>query len=120
MKFINPKSLVALFLVIIVLIASLSYMSYNLVSTVPLAKSPAEIIDSLKNELKQKELMILSLQKNGKAPAGVNSGLPRTQSPQPSILKNTSVRKDQPKMIRAKEPISSVSTDTTKPVFVGF
>ena len=66
MKLVNPKSLVALFLVIIVLIASLSYMSYNVVSTVPITKSPAEIIDSLKNELKQKELMILSLQKDAK------------------------------------------------------
>jgi hypothetical protein len=52
MKLVNPKSLIALFLVIIVLIASLSYMSYNVVSTVSIAKSPAEIIDSLKNELK--------------------------------------------------------------------
>ena len=120
MKLVNPKSLVALFLVIIVLIASLSYMSYNVVSTVTIAKSPAEIIDSLKNELKQKELMILSLQKNGKAPAGVNSGLSTTQTAQPIILKKTSVRKDQPKIIRAKEPISIVQPDSIKPVFVGF
>ena len=120
MKLVNPRSLVALFLVIIVLIASLSYMSYNVVSTVTIAKSPAEIIDSLKNELKQKEKMILSLQKNGKVPAKVNSGLSTSQTTQPIIVNKTSVRKDQPSMIRAKEQVSVVQPDTTKPVFVGF
>jgi hypothetical protein len=120
MKLVNPKSLIALFLVIIVLIASLSYMSYNVVSTVSIAKSPAEIIDSLKNELKEKELMILSLQKNTKVHTGIGSAFSTIQTTQPSIEKKTSVRNDQPKMIKAKQSISVVQIDTSKPIFVGF
>lgn len=63
MKLIETKYLLILFGALLVLFLSFAYMSYGVVIEGPVPKSPAEVIDSMRNELQKKDSEIKELKK---------------------------------------------------------
>ena len=64
MKLISHKYIVALILATVVLATTVSYISYDVIIAQPVPKTPEQIIDSLKLELRFRDSIIQSLDKS--------------------------------------------------------
>lgn len=120
MKLISNKYIAALLLAIVLLVTTVSYMSYDVIIAQPIPKTPEEIIDSLKLELKYKDSLIQLLGKRGnKNPELISLHLDKKNntgsSVPPNIIENVSP--EQEKSAPTTQHNKSVSH---QPVFVGF
>ena len=120
MKLISNKYLVALSLAIVVLVTTVSYMSYDVIITQPVVKTPQQIIDSLESELNTRDSIIQRLndQHDKNPKIGVPTSVIETKT---SVLVNRvsdmKVKKDHAQPPPVKQYKKS---DADPSVFVGF
>ncbi|MFN5421709.1 MAG: hypothetical protein ACK5AO_00455 [bacterium] len=120
MKLISNKYLLALLLAIVVLVGTVSYMSYDVIIAQPISKTPEEIIDSLKFELRSRDSIILRMSSR----LNSNDVIIDIQSIQQTKINSSSAIRSADQLIdntamssSQKEKSKSVSET---PVFVGF
>lgn len=120
MKLISHKYILALILAIVVLATTVSYISYDVIIAQPVPKTPEQIIDSLRLELRFRDSIIQSLNKRVKdnteivdIPSPKDAQI--TSSVEPKSTKRN--KEEQPRSILPKERLN---TATNQPVFVGF
>ena len=120
MKLISHKYIVALVLAIVVLATTVSYISYDVIIAQPIPKTPEQIIDSLKLELRSRDSIIQLLDKRVKH----NTEIVEIPSPKNAQI-NSSVETIPSKNIKQEQPRYNVKKEAenssiSQPVFVGF
>lgn len=120
MKLISQKYIVALIMAIIVLATTVSYISYDVIIAQPVPKTPEQIIDSLKLELRSRDSIIQSLDKRVKDNTEFVDIPSPKDAPITSAVDSKPSKKINQEQQRSTLPEERRNSGVSQPVFVGF